>query len=129
MAETQSSGGSGLPDNLAGALSYFLGALTGILFFIIDRQRPFVRFHAAQAIVATIAWVIISVGLMVLSIVLAVIPLIGWLISTLLYAIMGLGGFALWLWLMWQAYQGKKYELPIVGPYAVRLAAEAGGTA
>ena len=42
-AETSSpmpAAGSGLPENMAGALAYVLGPITGILFFILDRQRP-----------------------------------------------------------------------------------------
>jgi uncharacterized membrane protein len=31
---------------------------------------------------------------------------------------MSFGGFILWLVLMWKAYQGQEWELPIVGPFA-----------
>src|SRR6516162_449110 len=41
---------SGLSENAAATLSYVLGWLTGIIFYLIDR-RPYVRFHAAQSIV------------------------------------------------------------------------------
>ena len=41
---------AGLSENTAAALSYVLGWLTGIIFFLIDK-RPYVRFHAAQSIV------------------------------------------------------------------------------
>src|SRR5205814_618154 len=41
---------SGLSENVAAMLSYVLGWLTGIIFYLIDR-RPYVRFHAAQSIV------------------------------------------------------------------------------
>src|SRR5215470_4086925 len=40
----------GLSENAAACLSYVLGWLTGIIFYLIDR-RPYVRFHAAQSIV------------------------------------------------------------------------------
>ncbi|MGQ9498541.1 MAG: hypothetical protein ACUVSP_09715, partial [Desulfotomaculales bacterium] len=40
---------SGLQKNVAGLLSYVLGWLTGIIFFIIEKD-PFVRFHAMQSI-------------------------------------------------------------------------------
>src|ERR1039458_7612401 len=41
---------AGLSENAAATLSYVLGWLTGIIFFLIDK-RPYVRFHAAQSIV------------------------------------------------------------------------------
>ncbi len=40
----------GLSENAAAALSYALGWITGIIFFLIDK-RPYVRFHAAQSVV------------------------------------------------------------------------------
>jgi hypothetical protein len=42
--------GAGMSENTAATLSYVLGWLTGIIFFLIDK-RPYVRFHAAQSIV------------------------------------------------------------------------------
>ena len=41
---------SGLSENAAATLSYVLGWLTGIIFYLID-SRPYVRFHAAQSVV------------------------------------------------------------------------------
>jgi uncharacterized membrane protein len=39
-----------MAENVAGALCYVLGWITGLIFFFVDK-RPFVRFHAAQSIV------------------------------------------------------------------------------
>jgi len=122
-----SAAGSGLPENVAGALSYLLGPITGVVFFIIDRQRPFVRFHAVQCIGVTIAWVVVAVALMIVSTVLGFIPILGWLVSALLSVGLAVVGFGLWLWLMYQAYQGRTWEIPGLGPHVRRLAAETGG--
>ena len=120
-------GGSGLPENIAGALSYFLGPITGIAFFIIDRPRAFVRFHAVQSIALTIVWVVIAVALTILTTVLSVVPILGWLVGLLLNLGLAVVGFALWLWLMFQAYQGKTWEVPGLGPHVRKLAAESSG--
>lgn len=114
-----------LEPNVAGALSYLLGALTGVLFLVIDGQRPFVRFHAMQAITVTIAAVILSVALGVASALLAVVPVLGWLIGLLLSLAFSAAALVLWLYLMYRAWQGDEWEVPIAGRYARQLADQA----
>lgn len=116
--------GTGIAPNMAGALSYFLGALTGVLFLILDRDRPFVRFHAMQSIVLSVAWVGLWIVFSVLSMILGAVPVLGWIIGLLLSIALGIGGFVLWLYLMYRAYSGDEWEMPMVGEYARRFAAE-----
>lgn len=116
--------GTGIAPNMAGALSYFLGALTGVLFLIIDKDRPFVRFHAMQSIVLSVAWVGLWIVFSVLSMILGAVPVLGWLIGLLISIALGIGGFVLWLYLMYRAYSGDEWEMPMVGEYARRFAAE-----
>ncbi|HET9984201.1 MAG TPA: DUF4870 domain-containing protein [Longimicrobiales bacterium] len=124
MSEVQNpSGGTGLPSNVAGALSYFLGAFTGIFFLVVEKNDRFVRFHAAQSIAVSVAMIVLWVALSVLSMVLGVVPIIGWLVSILLSLGVGLGSFFLWILLMFKAYQGQEWELPVVGPQARKLLA------
>ena len=105
---------TGLTQNLAGALAYLLGPITGILFLVVEKENRFVRFHAMQSTVLCIAWIIVSYGLRFFLLV----PVLGWIIGILTGLVLGLGGFILWLVLMWKAYQGEEWELPIVGPFA-----------
>ena len=103
MAETKISGaGSGLPKNTAAALSYVLGWLTGIIFLLIEKD-PFVRFHAMQSIV--------TFGLLTI---LYLVPVIGWVLSPLVMIV----GFVLWLVLIFKAYQGEDFKLPVIGDFA-----------
>lgn len=118
--------GSGLPENIAGALSYLLGPLTGIAFFIIDRERPFVRFHAVQCIGLTIAWVVLWMVMFVVGIVLNVIPVLGAIIGFFLSLAFAAAGFGLWLWLLYQAYSGNEWEIPVLGSHVRRIVAETG---
>jgi uncharacterized membrane protein len=106
----------GMEANLAGALAYLLGLITGIIFFAIEKENKFVRFHAMQSILFCVAWIILGVALSVLM----MIPVLGWIISILGYLIIGLGGFILWLFIMYKAYQGEQYLLPVVGEIALR---------
>jgi uncharacterized membrane protein len=105
---------TGLAQNVAGALAYLLGPITGILLLVVERENRFVRFHAMQSTVLCVAWIIVSFGLSFL----ATVPVVGWIVGLLLSLVMGLAGFILWLVLMWKAFQGEEWELPIVGPFA-----------
>ena len=94
--------GTGLPKNTAAALSYVLGWLTGIVFLLIEKD-PFVRFHAMQSI--------ITFGLLTI---ISFVPIIGWLLSPLAMIV----GFVLWLVLIFKAYQGEEFKLPVIGDFA-----------
>lgn len=114
---------SGLAPNVAGALSYLLGPLTGVLFFVIEKESRFVRFHAAQSIVVGIGMVAASILLTIVGSVLAVVPVVGWLVGLLLSMALGFGSFVLWLVLMYRAFQGHEWEAPLAGAQARRLLA------
>jgi uncharacterized membrane protein len=105
---------SGLAQNVAGALAYLLGPITGIIFLVVEKENRFVRFHAMQSTVLSIAWIIVSVCLSFFT----AVPVLGWIVSLLTSLVLGLAGFILWLVLMWKAFQGEEWELPIVGPFA-----------
>jgi len=107
--------GTGLSPNVAGALAYLLGPITGIIFLVIEKNDRFVRFHAMQSTVLWVAWFIASIVLSVLS---GAIPVIGWIFGLLLSIVMTIGGVILWLLLMFKAYQGQEWELPWVGQFA-----------
>lgn len=84
------------------ALSYVLGAITGIIFLLIEKQNEYVRFHAAQStIVFGILWAIGFVPVLNFFI---------WPITLIL-----------WVVLMYKAYQGERFALPIIGDLAEKL--------
>ena len=97
----------GLEANVAALLSYLLGFITGIVFFIIEKDNKFVRFHALQSI--------ITFGILfVLGFVLGFMPFIGYMLGYLMWVI----DIILWIILMIKAYQGEKFKLPIIGDIA-----------
>src|SRR5690242_19772802 len=114
---------SGLAPNVAGALAYLLGPLTGIFFLVTEKENRFVRFHAAQSITVGVGLIILAIALSVLEALLSVVPILGLLIGLLLSIVLGLGSFVLWLVLMYRAYQGREWEVPIAGVQARRLVA------
>jgi uncharacterized membrane protein len=118
MSDLHTPSSTGLAPNVAGALSYVLGPLTGIVFVLMEKQSRFVRFHAMQSTLVGVALIILNVVLSVANAILVRIPFIGWLFALGLSLVVGLASLVLWLALMFQAYQGKEWELPIVGEHA-----------
>jgi uncharacterized membrane protein len=112
---------AGLTDNVAGALCYLLGFITGIAFLLISpyNQNRLIRFHAFQSIFLNLAAILCS---FVLSIVFATLHIFGAFFGLLLGPLIWLAFFGLWLYLMFQAYQGRTVVLPIVGPLAQKQA-------
>jgi uncharacterized membrane protein len=111
-----------MADNVASALCYVLGLITGIIFLVIApyNQNRTVRFHAFQSI-------FLNVGIIVLDIAMGLIfsvlfRIIGWWIAALIWPIFGLFVLFLWLMMMFQTYQGKTVVLPIIGPLAQQQA-------
>ncbi len=115
---------AGLSDNAASALCYLAGLITGIIFLVVvpySTNRN-VRFHAFQSIFFNVAWIALWIVEMIVSAVLAAIPVLGWILSLLLMMAIALGGLILWLLLMWKAYNGDRLVLPVIGPLAEKQA-------
>lgn len=98
----------GLDPNVAAALSYALGWITGIAFLLTERTDPFVRFHAMQS---TIVFATLSVACVLLQ----SIPFLGLLLAV--FIVIPLSA-VLWLILMYKAYRGERFKLPFVGDIA-----------
>lgn len=96
-------------QNLMGALTYLLWFISGIFFLVVEKNNQFVRFHAAQSTVVFGALFIISF-----------IPVFGWILSVFLMPF----SLILTAFLMWKAYSGEKYRLPLIAGWAEKLLAK-----
>ena len=113
---------SGMADNVASALCYALGFITGILFLVLEpyNKNKVVRFHAFQSIFLSVAAIAIRYGL-------AIVFGLMWSLSGAFFglALLSLFGFAcfiLWLFVIISTYQGKTIVLPVIGPLAQQQA-------
>ena len=97
----------GLDENIAGLLCYVLGWITGIVFLVLEKENKFVRFHAMQSLATFLP-------LFIISMVIGIIPIIGPIISTLITLL----GLILWILLMYKAFKGERFKLPVVGDFA-----------
>jgi uncharacterized membrane protein len=113
----------GLTMNLAAALSYALGAITGVLFLVLApyKDNRFVRFHAIQSIILNVAIVAVAI---VFSIIVSILVSIAgfWVLTVALPLdwLFGLGIFALWLFMMFQAYSEREFRIPWIGDIAAK---------
>jgi uncharacterized membrane protein len=114
----------GMTDNMAGALCYLFGFITGILFLVLApyNQDRNIRFHAFQSIFLSIAWVILSIVISIVVLAFSFIPFLGLFVAWVLRLSIGLGGLFTWLYLMFKTYNGEKIVLPVVGPMAEKQA-------
>jgi uncharacterized membrane protein len=111
----------GLAENISGVVAYVLGFITGIILLVIEKENKFVRFHAAQSTIVTIALIIIYITYMIISFILALIPVVGWIIGIVLGLVVFIGPIILWIFLMFKAYKGEMYRLPMLAEYADKL--------
>jgi len=89
----------GIPPNVSGLLCYLAGWVTGLIFFLIEKENKFVRFHAMQAIILSVTFTV----LMFIPFV-NIIAWFAWII--------------LWVVMMVTAFQGKKVRLPFAADIA-----------
>lgn len=101
--------GTGLEPNVAGLLCYLFGWISGLIFFLIEKD-DFVRFHAMQSIITFGAITVLSIIFGILFLV----PFVG----AILGAILWIGTIILWILLMVKAYQGERFKLPVIGDLA-----------
>ncbi len=95
---------TGLEENVAALLSYVVGWITGLIFFLIEKDSKFVKFHAMQSIITFGAAAILSF--------IPFLNFVVWIIA-----------FILWILLMIKAYQGVKFKLPLIGDLAEKWSA------
>ncbi len=126
--------GSGLDPKVAAALSYIW--IVGLIFFFIEKENRFIRFHAMQSILFGIGNSILMIVLVIIGMILSFISLgasvaigggIGVLISMLVWLVWLLFfvvAVALFLGLIFaavKAYQGQMFKLPIIGNMAEKI--------
>jgi uncharacterized membrane protein len=113
---------TGLRPRVAAMLAYSGWWVTGALFWWIERRDAYVRFHAAQALVAfgTAAAVIAGFGVLAVAS-LGALPsafsMFAWAAGAA-----WLGAVLLWVVAMWHAGRGVHWRIPIIGTLAERLA-------
>ena len=127
-------GGSGIDPKIAAALSYIW--IVGLIFFFIEKDNRFVRFHAMQSILFGIANTVIMGLLVVIALILTfvlgiggaivggpvamIVHLLVWLIW-LIFWLVALAFLVGFVFAAVKAYQGQIFKLPIIGNMAEKI--------
>jgi uncharacterized membrane protein len=113
----------GLNDKLAGMLAY-VTFIPAIVFLLLEpfKKNRFIRFHSFQCLFLLAALVVLLVVLKLAFFVVALIPILGHLLSLVVWLVLCIGCFILWIVLLVKAFQGEMFKLPVIGEWAERQA-------
>lgn len=103
MDEHHGASSLGMEEGVVAAASY-LGFL-GIVMLIIERKSSFVRFHAVQS---TLGFALILIFYLIVE----------WCGLYYIWWAPGTMAFCFSLYMMYRAYYGDEYKLPVIGPLA-----------
>jgi uncharacterized membrane protein len=123
---------TGLDENVAALLSYIFGWVSGLIFFLIEKDSRLVRFHAMQSILlnvsigvlAFVVWIIVFILLLVVSQISDALSTIVGLLMTLIWLAFSVGILIAWILCLVKAYQSQYFKLPIIGNFAEKFSAK-----
>lgn len=123
---------TGLDENIAALLSYIFGWISGLIFFLIEKDSRLVRFHAMQSILfnvlfgvlAFVLWIVLFILFMILSQVSDALTAIVGILSMLLWLLLIVGVLIGWVLCLVKAFQGQYFKLPIIGNFAEKFSAK-----
>ena len=102
------------------ALSYLLGVITGVIFLYVEPYSgdEFVRFHARQSIIFSIAWFAVQI---IAGVFIAVMPHPISRLLAFLLSVFNIGTAIFWVILMYKAYSGERHRIPELSDWADSL--------
>jgi uncharacterized membrane protein len=120
---------TGLDENIAALLSYIFGWVSGLIFFLIEKDSRLVRFHAMQSLLLNILAIVIGIVIWVITVVLVligsqvsgIISTLVSLIATLVWVVLIIGIFIAVIMCLIKAYQSQYFKLPIIGNFAEKF--------
>jgi uncharacterized membrane protein len=123
---------TGLDENIAALLSYVFGWVSGLIFFLIEKDSRLVRFHAMQsllfnvlvAVVAIALWIVLFVFFLIVSQVSGALATILSLVSILVWLVFGVAILAGWVLCLIKAFGGQYFKLPVIGNFAEKFSAK-----
>ena len=120
---------TGLDENIAALLSYVFGWVSGLVFFLIEKDSRLVRFHAMQSILLNAAALVVGVVLWIAWAILAIIfsqvsEVLAGLVSFvlgLLILVFYIGLLIAVIFCLIKAFQRQYFKLPVIGNFAEKF--------
>ena len=123
---------TGLDENIAALLSYVFGWVSGLIFFLIEKDSRLVRFHAMQSllfnvvfgVIGIVLWIFVAILLVISSQISGAISTLVSLLATLIWIALIIGVLIGWVLCLIKAFQGQYFKLPIIGNFAEKFSAK-----
>ena len=123
---------TGLDENIAALLSYIFGWVSGLIFFLIEKDSRLVRFHAMQSllfnvlvgVVAIALWIVLFVVFMIAAQISGTLATLLSLVSILVWGVFVLAILAGFILCLVKAFQGQYFKLPVIGNLAEKFSAK-----
>ena len=123
---------TGLDENIAALLSYVFGWVSGLIFFLIEKDSRLVRFHAMQSLLFNVLvgvvlialWIVLFVVFMIAAQISGALTTLLSLVSLLIWGVFGLAVLAGFILCLVKAFQGQYFKLPVIGNFAEKFSAK-----
>ena len=130
--QTLAKSSTGLDENIAALLSYSLGWVGGLVFFLLEKNSRFVRFHAMQSILLSGTASVVGIVLWILTFVFVFIgaaigDVVGFLLNLivmLVWVVFGVGILIAAILCLVKAFQNQYFKLPVLGNFAEKFSAK-----
>jgi uncharacterized membrane protein len=123
---------TGLDENIAALLSYIAGWITGLVFFLIEKDSRLVRFHAMQSLILSgggfvvlfVLWIVVFILSLILGQISGILGFLVSMVFGLVATVIGIAILVGAIIALIKAYQGQYFKLPIVGNLAEKYSAK-----
>ena len=123
---------TGLEENIAALLSYVFGWISGLIFFLIEKESRLVRFHAMQSLLLNIVgavfgialWILIIFSTFVIGYASGILSFLVNLVLGLVATVVGIGLLVGVIICLVKAFQGQYFKLPVIGNLAEKYSAK-----
>src|SRR5438046_9256212 len=115
---TPKSTSTGLPSNVAAAIAC-IPLIGGIIFYILEKHDPFVRFYAMQSIIFGCAWLLFNIVSAIVHAVFGAIPGIGGILIffwAIIAALVHIAFLVIWIIAMVKAFTAVRWALRYLVP-------------
>ena len=123
---------TGLDENIAALLSYVFGWVSGLIFFLIEKDSRLVRFHAMQSllfnvlfgVLAVALWIVLFIAFIIAAQVSGALTTLLSLVSVLIWGVLFIAVLIGWIMCLVKAFQGQYFKLPVIGNLAEKFSAK-----